>query len=807
MRVHARQLDSAKFSKHQMNNKPTQPAIKHIVRALSVAGICRTVFCTVFALSAAVVDFGQTPGICRLAGTVVDSAGAAVAGASVVVSPLKSAAVSGPDGKFSFDLAPGIYELAVHANGFASSTQTADLTKGSCDIPDVVMQVRPTTAVVDVGSEAPYVAGSVGSVTKTLGPVRDIPQSISVVTSSQIRDQSMTSIADAVRYIPGISTHQGENNRDEVVIRGNRSNADFYRDGVRDDVQYYRDLYNLERVEAIKGSNAMAFGRGGGGGVINRVTKEAGSVPLREFTAQLGSYYDRRFTADIDQPFGSRFAFRVNGMYERTDSFRRFVGLEREGINPTFAWTPDAKTRISVSYEFARDRRTADRGITSFAGRSADVPISTYYGNPDDSRVRSDVNVFNASIDRVLGGLILRNRTSYGDYDRFYQNYVPGAANAAGTLVALTAYNNGTRRGNLFNQTDLNYSFKTGAVHHTLSFGTEFGVQRTRNIRNTGYFNNTSTSLLVAFDAPQTSVPVTFRQSATDADNHLRLNLGAAYVQDQIEVSRYVQLIAGVRFDYFGLRYFNDRNGEMLGRIDRLVSPRLGVVIKPYQTISLYGSYGVSYLPSSGDQFSSLTTVTQQVKPEQFTNYEAGVKWDVRRGLFLTAAAYRLDRTNTRSTDPNDPTRIIQTGSQRTDGIELGIAGNVSNKWSMSGGYAYQNARITSATTAAAAGQQVGQVPHNTFSLWNKYSLTSRLSAGLGISYRSDMFVAVDNTLTLPGYVRADAAVFYKISEHWRLQGNIENLTNVRYFANADSNTNISPGAPRSFRMGLTARF
>ena len=300
-----------------------------------------------------------------------------------------------------------------------------------------------------------------------------------------------------------------------------------------------------------------------------------------------------------------------------------------------------------------------------------------------------------------------------------------------------------------------------------------------------------------------TSVPVTFRQSATDADNHLKLNLGAAYVQDQIELSRYVQVLVGARYDYFNLRYHNNRNGDDLKRIDRLVCPRAGLVIKPVEAVSLYGSYSVSYLPSSGDQFSSLTSVTQQVKPEKFENIEAGVKWDIRPSLLLTAALYRLDRTNTRSTDPNDPTHIIQTGSQRTKGFEIGLNGRLTRNWTMTGGYAYQNAFITSDTVSAAAGKQVGQVPHHNFSLWNKYQLTSKLSAGLGIIRRSDMFAAVDNTVTLPGYTRADAGVFYTFNEKWRVQANIENLLNARYYLNADSNTNISPGSPRAVRCAV----
>jgi catecholate siderophore receptor len=266
-------------------------------------------------------------------------------------------------------------------------------------------------------------------------------------------------------------------------------------------------------------------------------------------------------------------------------------------------------------------------------------------------------------------------------------------------------------------------------------------------------------------------------------------------------------LIAGLRVDYFDLQFRNNRNGDSLRRIDHLVSPRVGMVFKPIDPLSLYGSYSVSYLPSSGDQFSSLTAVTQQVKPERFNNYEVGAKWDVRGSLFLTMALYRLDRTNTRATDPNDPTRIVQTGSQRTTGFELGLNGNVTRRWSVAGGYAYQDAFISNATTTARAGAQVAQVPHHTISLWNTYQILRKLTAGLGIIHRADMFAAVDNTVVLPGYTRADAAIYYTFNERWRLQANIENLFDTTYYVNADGNNNISPGRPRGLRLGLIARF
>ena len=460
-----------------------------------------------------------------------------------------------------------------------------------------------------------------------------------------------------------------------------------------------------------------------------------------------------------------------------------------------------------MAYEFLHDSRAADRGITSFQGAPADVDPSTYYGNVDDTYVRARSTSPRRPSNIAVGAFTLRNHTLVGAYDRSYQNHVPGAATADRSQVALTAYNNATDRVNVFNQTDVTYRGATGGLRHTILFGAEVGRQLTDNFRNTGFFNNTATSILVPFDSPTTSTPVTFRQSATDADNHIRTNVAAIYAQDQIELSRHVDVVAGLRYDRFDLQYHNNRNADMLDRVDDLVSPRAGVVVKPVDTLSFYTSYSVSYLPSSGDQFSSLTTITEQVEPEKFNNYEVGAKWDVRPALALTAAVYRLDRTNTRSTDPNDPTRIVQTGSQRTNGFELGLNGQLTSAWRIAGGYAYQDAFVTSATTAARAGAQVGQVPHQTLSLWNQYQFLPRFAAGVGIVHRTDMFAAIDNTVTLAGYTRADAAAFLTLTPRLRLQANVENLFDANYFVNADSNTNISPGTPRSLRVAMTTTF
>jgi len=654
-----------------------------------------------------------------------------------------------------------------------------------------------------------YDARRSGTATKTDTPLQDVPQSVSVVTSELIEDMAMQSMADVVRYTPGVTMAQGEGHRDAPTIRGNSTTADFFVDGVRDDVQYFRDVYNAERVEVLKGPNAMIFGRGGGGGVINRVTKSADSEVVRELGVELGSYDHRRFTADVNQPLGDTFAVRFNGLYQDSGSFRDEVEMERWGVNPTLTWRPAENLTARLSYEHFSDERTVDRGIPTLGGRVADVDISTFFGNPDESYAYAYVDTLSATVNYGLSdSLTLRNRTVYSEYEKFYQNVFPSGAVTGANLVPIQGYSNLTLRENLFSQTDLIWEGATGSIGHTVLLGAELGRQTSTNFRETGFFNNTTATFNAPLVSPTISAPpITFRQSASDADNHGVVEVAGVYLQDQIALTDQLQVIAGIRYDSFEFNYRNNRNGDRFKRKDELVSPRLGLVFKPAETLSIYASYSVSYLPSSGDQFSSLTLTNQAFDPEEFTNYEVGAKWEVRPDLLLTLAVYQLERDNTTAPDPVTPGVVVLTGSQRTMGFELGLTGQITDRWQLAGGFSRQDAEITSGTLSAPAGQKIALTPEFTFSLWNKYQITPRFAAGLGVIYQGDAFAAIDNTVVLPSFTRVDGALYYDINDDLRLQLNVENLFDERYYPTSHGNNNILPGAPRSLRIALKAQF
>src|SRR5882762_2756540 len=261
-------------------------------------------------LAASAPSYAQTT---VFRGRIVDPMRAAVPGARISALPerggTEAAIVSDETGGFAFELDAGTYTLRVSSPGFADMSRTVTVPGAAASAGEFVLQLASYTQSVEVAGKA-GADGRINPSTKTPTPLRDTPQAVTVVSSELIRDQLMSSVADTINYVPGMTSHQGENNRDQVIIRGNSSSADFYVNGVRDDVQYYRDLYNLERVEALKGSNALIFGRGGGGGVINRVTKQARFEPMREVTWQSGAYNNKRFTTDVDQPLTRSVALR-----------------------------------------------------------------------------------------------------------------------------------------------------------------------------------------------------------------------------------------------------------------------------------------------------------------------------------------------------------------------------------------------------------------------------------------------------------------------------------------------------------------
>jgi catecholate siderophore receptor len=671
---------------------------------------------------------------------------------------------------------------------------------------------RPADEVDVFGKRRdPYRVDEISTATKTLTRLVDVPQSITVIPISLIRDQAMQNMGDVVRYVPGVQMAQGEGHRDAPILRGNASTGDFFINGMRDDVQYYRDLYNVERVEVLKGPSGMIFGRGGSGGLINRVPRQANWEDSREIALTLGSWQNRRLTGDYGQRISDSAAFRVTALDEDSESYRDHAEVSRKALNPTLAFRPGDATTLIFGYERFEDERVTDRGVPSqlpLAGAPIDVDPATFFGSPALSPTWAEVDAFTSAVTHEFSDRFqLTNQTRYADYDKFYQNVYPGAYTAATSQIQVSAYNNLTARKNVLNQTDLTFSAETGSVEHTLLAGIELGQQETDNLRQTGYFTAvgpTATAAFVTLADPIYTGPVLFQSSATDSNNHSVAKNGALYVQDQIEFSPNWQAVIGVRYDRFEVDLLNNNTGVTLDSSDDLISPRAGVIYKPRDNLSIYASHTIAYVPRAGEQLASLTATNRALEPEEFTNDELGLKWDLTDRLAMTAAVYELDRTNVAIADPIDPTLSLLVDGQTVSGVEFGISGQITERWQMMAGYAHQDSEIQQ--PGPLNGRELGQVPEHSASFWNRYDVSAKLGLGLGIIRRSDVFVASDNAVTLPSFTRVDAAAFYTLNETMRLQLNVENLFDEEYFSTAHSNNNIMPGSPRALRVGVSFR-
>lgn len=659
--------------------------------------------------------------------------------------------------------------------------------------------------IIVTGKAVGYFASDSVTATKTDTPLIDVPQSVTVITRERLDDQALRSMADVLRYVPGTTVGQGEGNRDQITLRGQNTTADFFLDGVRDDVQYFRSLYNIERVEVLKGPFALIFGRGGSGGIINRVQKapSAGALMVGGSTS-INTFGSWDAAADINVPISDSAAFRVNGTYESLDNHRDFFEGERYAVNPYVAVDLGGGWQAGLSYEYVHDDRVADRGVPSIAtaANQPNRPISgyrdTFIGVPGVNRAGLDAHIVKARLDgQLTNNLAWSTTLLYGDYDKYYANvFANGAATGQTGTVALSSYIDPTTRQNFIGQTNLVWDVDFGGVGNKILMGLEYGDQDSTNQRRNGTLSNSTLNL-----ANIVYPTVTFGALARDTVSDVKFF--SAYAQDQMSLSEHLDLVIGLRYDRFEIKG-TDRIGTLrpFARTDEKVSPRVGLIVKPQENISIYGSFSQSFLPRSGDQFLTLSATQQNLAPEKFTNYEVGAKWDIRPNLNATLAVFRLDRTNATTPDPDNVTATINVGETRTEGVELAVTGRITPNWQVSGGYTYQDAKLRGNDAV-----RLAQVPEHQFALWNRYDVDPRIGLGVGVVHQSSQFAAIRTSATttrLPAFTRVDAALFFKATERLELQVNVENLFDEGYFSDAHNNNNITPGAPINAR--ITAR-
>lgn len=652
---------------------------------------------------------------------------------------------------------------------------------------------------------------------KTPTPIIDVPQSLSIITDVQITEQGFVNFGDILRYTPGLSISQGEGHRDAINIRGNQSTADFFLNGIRDDVQYYRPLYNLEQVEILRGSNALLFGRGGGGGVVNRVTKTpVVGEAFHGFGAAIDTFGASQLTADINLDTGDQSGIRLNGFIETMANHRDAFDGTRYGLNPTARIALGNETTLTAFYEYLDDDRVVDRGVPSIAvtgapGRPLEGYDNTFFGSADRNRTTLQAHTFRVRVDHEYTDQLRGNITAqYADYDKAYQNiYAAGFdATVLPNRVTLDGYRDTTARTNLIVQGNLVGEFRTGSLEHTLLVGGEYGDQDTTNARVDNRFAaSNDDQISIDFSDPLVIPDFDFVTPVRDRSSSVQFT--SLYIQDQIDLTSSLKVMIGARFDRFDVSVLDRQavsatdNGRR-GRVDEEVSPRFGLIYKPADNISFYASYSETFLPSAGDQFLTLSTTSEDIQPQTFENREIGAKWDINANLSFTAALFRLERGQFTTIDPDDPSIVTTVAGSTTEGFELQLVGELADGWTVNAGYSYLDGVVEG---GGFDGNATRQTPEHMVSLWNRYQINGELAIAVGATYQDAYFVREDNGVELPGYTRFDAAVFYDLSQETRIQLNVENLFDTDYFPDAHSNSNISTGEPLNARLSISHEF
>ena len=671
---------------------------------------------------------------------------------------------------------------------------------------------------------------------KTPTPIIDVPQSLSITTEEQIEDRGWVSIGEIIDYTPGVNTSQGEGHRDAIVFRGIRSTADFFIDGNRDDVQYYRSLYNIEQVEILRGPNALLFGRGGAGGVLNRVTKK-GEFEENFAGAQvaLDTFGEYSVFADLNVSSSEQVAFRINAAYEGLNNHRDFYDGERIGFNPTARFAAGEDTIVDFSYEYAKHDRFIDRGIPTGAdGRPVEAFDEIVFGDAELNFNELEAHLFRANVSHNFSenwkGVV---NAFYGDYDKVYSNFYASGYNQLATpdVVTTDGYIDRVARDNLIVSGNLVGEFETGLISHTLLVGTEYIRTNSRQDRinpvwsdsqdDNEFFTiqrplNFRGGVGVAANGNPTSVAFDRAVSLND-DTDVDIEVFSLFIQDEIKVTDWLNVVVGGRFDSFDIEVLDLAGANGLRtRKDEEFSPRGGIILKPQENISVYASYSKSFLPRSGEQFADINGAAAALDPNTFTNLEAGIKWDFDRGLSLTAAVFDIEQSSPQPND-NDP-ETLDVIDSTIQGFEIQLIGEVLPGWTVQAGYSYLDGRQVDAR--GNVGLRPRELPENMFSVWNQVEVTDRFGIGLGITHQSDSFATngtityegpggevVTTRATLPAFTRVDAAAYYDVTDSWRVQVNVENLTDTTYFPNAHSTHQATVGAPINARFAVSGRF
>lgn len=701
---------------------------------------------------------------------------------------------------------------------------------------------------------AGYTTPAQAGISRYSTPLRDTPQTVNVVTQQMMQDQRTTSVQEALRNVPGITFTAGEGGiqGENITIRGYTARNDFYRDGIRDPGWYARDAFSVDRVEVFKGPSSFVFGRGSTGGVVNLVSKLPQNRDFYVFEGTGTTASGGRFTADINKTFGDLTARLAVMAYDTATPGRDFAHTKRFGVAPSLAWQINDQTKNTISYIYQNDDNIADRGIVMLPGsyfgtsyrQPAPVPRNTYYGSmfpgTEDVEKTEAHSIVNKFEHEFTPDIKLTNTTGFNAVDRFnrtravqltglntatsnlWNSAVGGTqlATPGNPLTMATAlrdiwvantnhYQNQTNNRLVSNVTDLNARFNTGWLHHNVLVGMEFSREDRENYRTT--FNDPY-RINIANPDPYGYGTLNPTTAATLSS----ANTSGVYIQDQIKVTNWLELLAGVRYDNFKA----SARGSTITRATGVESAitnldsdnsfltyRAGIVLHPTSNSSVYYMRGTSANPPA--EFTQITAGQQMLPPAKSTIDEVGAKVDLLNNkLNLSAALFRIQKKGDfENQGTSAAPDYVAIGDSQVEGFEIGAMGKITPAWSISAGYAYLKSSLINSVTTANIGHELAMTPKNSFSLFTTYDVTSKLTIGGGAYYVDSRWIGVANDARIPDYWRFDAMAAYKVNKNFTVQLNVYNIANEYYFDTAAGAGYAVPGAGRYVALSGRASF
>jgi catecholate siderophore receptor len=703
--------------------------------------------------------------------------------------------------------------------------------------PDGATVRLPEISVTGVGQDN-TLRSSTG-ISRLQGPLQSLPQTIQVIPREVLQQQNVTTLEQALRNVPGITSSIGEGNGgvngDQLRIRGFTAQNDLYVDGLRDFGTFRRDAFTFEEVQALLGPSGVTFGAGSAGGAVNVVSRapRLGNFFNADATAGMGPLF--RATADGNYQINETTALRLNlmGQTSRVPG-RDLDSGHRWGIAPSLAFGLGTDTTLTIEYLHYEYDEPTDAGVpvVTRPGTTIGRPVTefgvnrrSWYGTPLD-RDDTSVDRITARLQhRATEWLTLYNDTRAGFQERFFSYTIPSCnANCVTQLFSggtpLYGYSGAgspfeSTTWGVQNVTTAVARFNTGSLRHEATFGVDAWYEDFERI---GYsYGADRTAFAGNLFSPDNDTTYGYaRSTATNATRRAQTTALGVFASERLWLTPELSVLGGLRWNRFQTDYQAFGPGTPVTELNAdnsFLDPRAAVIWEPTPDYTFYFSYAQSSF-APGSNFSTqpgqANLNNTQLEPERNTIYEVGARGNFLGGrLGLSAAVFRITKDNATETDPATGTTFSSGDRQRVQGLDIGATGRITPAWLVNARYSYIDSEITGSNTPTNVGNQVALVPEHAASLWTSYEFNQglpwNLTVGGGFTWNSSVYLNPTNLAEVPGNFSLDAFVSHRVNEKLTLRVNGYNLTNQDNYTQLWSNRAVmGPGRAVTFTLATT---